>query len=44
MRNIQLTESDCTFVHYVLRMYANQTANLDENDKKEIRKVATKFK
>ncbi len=44
MRNIQLTESDCTFVHYVLRMYANQTANLDENDKKEIREVATKFK
>ena len=25
MRNIKLTESDCTFVHYVLRMYA--TAN-----------------
>ena len=44
MRNIKLTEGDCTFVHYVLRMYANQTANLDENDKKEIREAAVKFK
>jgi len=44
MRNIELNESDCTFVHYVLRMYANQTANLDENDKQEIREVAAKFK
>jgi hypothetical protein len=44
MRNIKLTEGDCIFVHYVLRMYASQTANLTENDKKEIRDVAAKFK
>ena len=44
MRNIELSESDCVFVHYVLRMYAGQTANLTENDKKEIRDVAAKFK
>ncbi len=44
MRNIELTESDCSFVHYVLRMYATQTANLDNQDKSEIREVAAKFK
>jgi hypothetical protein len=44
MRNIELTESDCSFVHYVLRMYATQTANLDDQDKSEIREVAAKFK
>lgn len=44
MRNIKLTKNDCVFVHYVLKMYANHTANLDENDKKEIREVAAKFK
>jgi hypothetical protein len=44
MRNIELTESDCIFVHYVLRMYANQTAGLDNQDKSEIREVAAKFK
>ena len=44
MRTIKITNGDCTFVHYVLRMYANHTANLDENDKKEIREVAAKFK
>ena len=44
MRNIKLTESDCTFVHYVLRMYANQTDNLDQDDKEEIYEVANKFK
>ena len=44
MRNIELTESDCIFVHYVLRMYATQTANLDNQDKSEIREVAAKFK
>ena len=44
MRNIKLTDEDCIFVHYVLRMYASQTANLDENDKQEIREVASKFK
>ena len=44
MRNIELTENDCTFVHYVLRMYANQTEGLDYDDKQEIREVAAKFK
>ncbi len=44
MRNIQLTENDCTFVHYVLRMYASQTSGLDNQDKVEIREVAAKFK
>ena len=44
MRNIELTESDCIFVHYVLRMYANQTEGLDSEDKSEIREVAAKFK
>jgi hypothetical protein len=44
MRNIKLTDNDCTFVHYVLRMYASQTEGLDQNDKAEIREVANKFK
>ena len=44
MNTIKLTENDCTFVHYVLRMYANQTEGLDYEDKQEIRKVAAKFK
>lgn len=44
MKTIKLTENDCTFVHYVLRMYANQTEGLDYEDKQEIRKVAAKFK
>lgn len=44
MRNIELTDSDCTFVHYVLRMYAQQTPGLDQQDRLEIREVATKFK
>jgi len=44
MRTIKLTETDCIFVHYALRMYANQTEGLDNNDKQEIREVAAKFK
>jgi len=44
MRNIQLTESDCTFVHYVLRMYVSQTSGLDNQDRVEIQEVAAKFK
>jgi len=44
MRTIKLTENDCTFVHYVLRMYANQTEGLDSEDKSEIYEVANKFK
>jgi len=43
MRNIKLTENDCTFVHYVLRMYAKTTEGLDDEDKEEIYKVAHKF-
>lgn len=44
MRTIKLTESDAAFVHYVLRMYANQTEGLDRQDKHEIYEVADKFK
>lgn len=44
MRTIELTESDAIFVHYALRMYAQQTPGLDNEDKKEIREVAAKFK
>ena len=44
MKNIKLTENDCIFVHYVLRMYAQQTPGLDKQDKDEIREVAAKFK
>jgi hypothetical protein len=43
-KTIKLTENDCTFVHYVLRMYANQTPGLDSEDKEEIYEVAAKFK
>ncbi len=44
MPKINLTESDCTFVHYVLKYYANHTPNLDREDKLEIYEVANKFK
>ena len=44
MKNIKLTDNDCIFVHYVLRMYAQQTPGLDQQDKDEIREVAAKFK
>ena len=44
MPNIKLTKNDCTFVHYVLRMYAQQTPGMDAEDKAEIRDVANKFK
>ena len=44
MRNVKLTDGDCTFIHYVLRMYANTTSNLDSDDKQEIYEVASKFK
>jgi hypothetical protein len=43
MVNINLTENDCTFVKYVLKMYANQTDGLDSKDKQEIYEVANKF-
>ena len=44
MQTIKLTENDCIFVHYVLRMYAQQTPGPDQEDKDEIREVAAKFK
>jgi hypothetical protein len=44
MLTIKLSKSDCNFVHYVLRMYANQTAGLDREDKLEIYEIANKFK
>jgi hypothetical protein len=43
-KTIKLTEGDATFVHYVLRMYAQQTPGLDSEDKAEIKEVAAKFK
>mgnify|MGYP005715187897 CR=1 FL=1 len=43
-KTIKLTEGDATFVHYVLRMYAQQTPGLDSDDKAEINEVAAKFK
>ena len=44
MRTIKLTDSNCSFVHYVLRMYAKTTPNLDSKDREEIYEVASKFK
>lgn len=44
MRNIKLTDNDCTFVHYVLKYYANHAENLDSDDRDEIYEVAAKFK
>jgi len=44
IKTLKLTENDCTFVHYVLRQYAQQTPGLEQEDKDEIREVAAKFK
>ena len=44
MKTIKLTESDCVFIHYVLRQYAGQTLSLSPNDKQEIREIAEKFR
>ena len=44
MKTIKLTENDCIFVHYVLRMYAANIGGLDSKDKAEIKEVAAKFK
>ncbi len=44
MPKINLTESDCTFVHYVLKYYATNVSELDSEDKQEIYEVANKFK
>ena len=43
-KTIKLTETDATFVHYVLRMYAKQTPNLTQREREEIREVAAKLK
>ena len=43
-KTIKLTEGDAIFVHYVLRMYAQQTPGLESQDKAEINEVAAKFK
>ena len=44
MRNIELTESDSTFIYYALRAYANQSDNLEEEDKVGIYEIANKFR
>ncbi len=44
MKTLKLTDSDCIFVHYVLRQYALRTPELDQEDKDEIREIAAKFK
>lgn len=44
MKSIKLTEGDCTFVHHVLQRYAALTEGLDDEDKVEIKKLATKFR
>ena len=44
MRNIKLNDSECMFIYYTLRNYANQTENLDDDDKEDIHEVANKFK
>ena len=42
MEKVELTENDCIFVHYVLRMYAQQTPGLSEGEKEDINEVAAK--
>ena len=44
MKDIKLTDNDCTFVYYALRMYAQQTPGMDAEDKEKIYEVANKFK
>tara|TARA_A100001391_G_scaffold127695_1_gene87325 strand:+ start:810 stop:944 length:135 start_codon:yes stop_codon:yes gene_type:complete len=44
MRNIKLTEGECIFIHYMIRMYAKTTEGLNQDDKEEIYEVAAKFK
>ena len=44
MKKIKLTNGDCIFIHYVLRMYAQQTPGLSDGEKEEIYEVAAKFK
>ena len=44
MKTINLTESDCFFTKYILRMYAQQTWGLDQEDVDNIYEIANKFK
>jgi len=44
MKTIELTESDAIFVHYALRMYAQQTPGMTAEDKAKIKEVAAKYK
>lgn len=44
MRNIKLTDGDCTFLYYALRQYASTNDNLDSYDIEEIYEIANKFK
>jgi hypothetical protein len=44
MKTIKLTESDSFFTHYILRMYAQQTEGLDQQDVDNIYEIANKFK
>ncbi len=44
MKNIELSENDLTFVHYVLRYYANHVDGLEAEDKHEIYELSNKFK
>ena len=43
MKTINLTESDCFFTKYILRMYAQQTEGLDQEDVDNIYEIANKF-
>ena len=43
-KTIKLTEATAAFVHYVLRMYAQQTPGMTSREKAEIKEVAAKFK
>lgn len=44
MRNIKLTDGDCTFIQYALKQYANTNDNLDREDRLEICELANRFK
>lgn len=44
MKNIELKESDSTFIYYALRVYADQNDNLEEEDRVKIYEIANKFK
>lgn len=44
MKSIKLSESDCSFIHHVLRRYANRTEGLEREDQLDIYEIANKFK